>query len=608
MMSRIRSFRWREGLVGAAAGLLGGLVVAWSAQSQASMSAAGGLLGLSLNGGGLMIHLFVALLAGAIFVYLFRNQRGSYAATVSSGVLYGLFWWILGPLTLAPLFWRQGPTWSLDTAGAAMPSLIGHLFFGGIVGLCYYLMVASGKWQVAGGREQVVSGIEAAAVRQRPRIVILGGGFGGVSVAQYLERLSGHGRDLDVTVVSQSNYLLFTPMLAEVASSALQAQHISAPVRACLPYTRFLRGDAEAIDLPARIVQVQTGLTVESLDFDHLVLALGSVPHYHNLPGIAEHSFSLKTLEDASLLRNHVIRLLERADVETESIERQRQLTFVVAGGGFAGTELIAELYDLVYSVLHYYPRVSADELRFVLIHSRERILPELGPELADYALKKLQARGIEFILEARVAGATAEAVLLKDGRQVPTYTLVWTAGNQPHPLLQTLPCQRNKAGAVLTDSALRVLWAGEQRSRGAGEQVAGEIQNPKSKIQNNLWALGDCAQIPDPDHDGQFYPPTAQHALREGKTLAKNIVAALNGRPLKPFRFRTIGLLVALGHRTGAAELRGWRFSGLLAWFMWRTIYLSKLPGLEKKIRVALDWTLDLLFPRDIVLTRSDE
>jgi NADH dehydrogenase len=243
---------------------------------------------------------------------------------------------------------------------------------------------------------------------------------------------------------------------------------------------------------------------------------------------------------------------------------------------------MIAELFDLVYSVLRYYPNIVESELRFVLVHSGDRILPEISAELGAYALRKLQARGIEFLLNVRVAGATPDAVLLNDGSRVPTRTLVWTAGNQPNPLLKTLPCERNRAGAVVAESTLRV------------------------KGFENVWAVGDCAQIPDVYSDGKPCPPTAQHALREGKVVADNVAAALRGNALKPFRFRTIGILVALGHRTAVAEIRGWQFSGLLAWLMWRTIYLSKLPGLEKKVRVALDWTVDLFFSRDIVLTAS--
>ena len=297
-----------------------------------------------------------------------------------------------------------------------------------------------------------------------------------------------------------------------------------------------------------------------------------------------EHAFTLKSLDDATRLRNHVIAQLEQADVNPDSQERRRQLAFVVAGGGFAGTEMIAELFDLVHNVLRYFPNIRREELRFVLVHSRDRILPEISEGLADYALQKLQRRGIEFVLNARVAGATADAVLVQDAPEIPARTVVWTAGNQPNPLLATLPCERNRAGAVIADSTLNL------------------------KGFTNIWVVGDCGQIPDPDRDGAPYPPTAQHAIRQGKAAASNIAKAMEGKPLKPFRFRTLGMLVPLGRRTGVAEIRGLRFSGLLAWLMWRGIYLGLLPGVEKKVRVLFDWVIDLFFPRDIVLTADAE
>jgi NADH dehydrogenase len=321
-------------------------------------------------------------------------------------------------------------------------------------------------------------------------------------------------------------------------------------------------------------------MPAETLGYDDLVLALGAVPHYYGLPGVEEHSFSLKSLGDAIKLRDHVISLLERADAEVDADERKRLLTFVVIGGGFAGTETVAELFDLVRSVFRYYPDIAATDAHFALIHAGERILPELSVDLATYALQKLRARGIDVILKARVAGATADAILLADGSEIPAGTVVWTAGNRPHPLLETLASERNRSGAVVVDGTLRVNGL------------------------EDVWAVGDCAEILDPH--GRPCPPTAQHAMREGKLAAENVVAALRGKDLRPFRFRPLGVLVALGHRTAVAEVRGWKFSGLLAWFMWRTVYLSKLPGLEKKVRVALDWTIELFFPRDIVLTSA--
>jgi len=520
------------------------------------------------------LHLIAAVVVGAGFGRLFRYRKGGQAALTSGGLMVGLLWWVGGPLTVVPLLEGDSPTWSLAEATGVFPNLVSALLYGSLTGLLYFLLVPrAANWPKLLSR--AVPGEPQAPVR----VVIVGGGFGGVGVAQRLERLVLNGSRFTVTLVSQSNYLLFTPMLAEVAGSSLEANHISSPVRASCPRTRFYRGQVTNIDFDERVVHIE-GTSVDSLPYDHLVLAMGSVPNYRDLPGMEEHSFSLKSLQDATALRNHVIGMLERADVEADGDERRRQLTFVVAGGGFAGTEMIAELFDLVHSARGFYPYLSTDELRFVLVHSRDRILPEIGPELADYALQKLRSRGIEFRLEARVAGATGEAMLLADGTEIPTRTLVWTAGNQPNPLLSDLRVERSRTGALVVESTLQVVG------------------------RENLWAVGDCAQIPDPDNPGSYYPPTAQHASREGKAVADNINSVVKGIEPKPFRFKAIGILVALGHRTAVAEIRGRRFSGLLAWFLWRTVYLSKLPGLEKKLRVAIDWTIDLLFPRDIVLS----
>jgi NADH dehydrogenase len=523
-------------------------------------------------------YLALLVFMGAVFGLVFRYQPGAYAGTLSSGLLFGLLLWLIGPLTLVSAMMGHGPTWSVGEVSAAFPSLIGHLLYGGLTSFLFYVGATVVRFLLP---EPAIT----PGVREPVRhVVILGGGFAGISAAQQLEKLCARDSSLEITLVSSSNYLLFTPMLAEVASSGLEAQHISTPARAALFFTRFHRAEVEMVDSEAQLVRIRTGGSspAVALTYDHLVLALGSVPHFHDLPGVAENSFALKTLQDATVLRNHVITMLERADSEPDEAERRRLLTFVVAGAGFAGTEMIAELFDLAHSVLRYYPHVSAGDLRFVLIHSRERILPEISADLADFALRKLQARGIEFLLNRRVASATYQSVQLNDGTDLPTYTLVWTAGNRPNPALATISCEKNQAGAVVVDATLQV------------------------KGFTNMWAVGDCAQIPDVHNQGQFHPPTAQHALRQGWIAAENVFAALQGKPPKVFRFHTLGTLVALGHRTGVAEIRGWKFSGFLAWLMWRTIYLSKLPGLEKKVRVAFDWALDLFFPRDIVLTMN--
>lgn len=520
-----------------------------------------------------VLHFAAAVGVGAVLGGLIPYRKRGQAALISGGLMAGLLWWIVGPLTAAPLLGGVRPTWSLEEAIVVFPNLVSALLFGSMTGLmCFLLVPRAATWPILRTRP-------SSGEPESTHVVVLGGGFGGVAVAQRFEDLVLRGAKYTVTLVSQSNFLLFTPMLAEVAGSSLEPQHISSPLRASCRHTRFYRGQVERIDLENQVIECRGG-TRASLPYDHLVLALGSVPNYRDLPGIEENSFSLKSLDDATMLRNHVIGMLENADVEAVAAERCRQLTFVVAGGGFAGTEMIAELFDLVHSAKRFYPHIVAEELRFVLVHSRDRILPEIGPELAEYALRKLRSRGIEFLLETRVAGATDDALLLADGEPVPTRTIVWTAGNQPNPLLADLPVDRNRSGALMVDSTLAV------------------------KDHHNVWAVGDCAMIPDPDNEGTYYPPTAQHATREGKAAADNIDAVQQGKSPEPFRFKAIGILVALGHRTAVAEIRGRRFSGLLAWLLWRGVYLAKLPGLEKKVRVLLDWSIDLLFPRDTALT----
>ncbi|MBA2580726.1 MAG: NAD(P)/FAD-dependent oxidoreductase [Thermoleophilaceae bacterium] len=575
----MRSLRREDMAIGAAAGLVSGLVLVALTLWQGM--AISGLLGLTGRGPAeVALQLLLATLAGAGLAGVLGYAAQGYSAMVSGGLLAGLLLWIAGPLTVAPLLEGRGPTWSLREAGDVFSSLIADLLFGALTAFLFYMTLAVRR------RGESPSARGGPSEEPRVRVVIAGGGFAGVSVAQGLERHFARDPEVDVTLVSSSNYLLFTPMLAEVASSAVEPAHISAPVRASSARTRFRRGVVQEIDPASGVVQVRTGgsLSDQELPYDHLVLALGSVADFRDLPGVEANSFTLKTLEDAVALRNHVISLLEEAEGEAHSEERRRQLTFVVAGGGFAGTEAIAELFDLVHGVLHYYPSLRAEELRFVLVHSRDRILPEVGERLASYALEKLRARGIDFELERRVESATAGALRLEGGHEIHTHTIVWTAGNRPAPVLAPLSEQLEGKGAIPVEPTLQV------------------VGHP------SLWALGDCASIPDPRRPGASYPPTAQHALREGKLVAGNVAAAIRGEEPKAFAFEPIGVLVALGRRTAVAEIRGRQFSGLAAWIMWRGIYLAKLPGLERKLRVLLDWTLDLFFTRDVVLTGQDE
>jgi NADH:ubiquinone reductase (H+-translocating) len=412
----------------------------------------------------------------------------------------------------------------------------------------------------------------------KKRIVVLGGGFGGVYAAIHLEKLLARESAVELCLVSHNNFFLFTPMLHEIAASDLEITNIVNPLRKLLRKAEVLVGDVNQIDLPNRRVLISCGHRNQPLqiDYDHLVIALGSVTNFYDIPGLADLAIPMKSLRDAIQLRAQIIRRLEEANSECNLADRQSLLTFVVAGGGFAGVETVAALNDFVREALPFYPNLSEDMLRVMLVHSAPVILPELGESLGRHTQKVLAGRGVEIWLNTRVKSMTEDKVFLAYRIPIPCSTLVWTAGTVPSPSIFSLPCAKER-GRIRVNQFLQVPdWP-------------------------DVWAVGDCAFVPDIRNPGESHPPTAQHAIREGKVVAQNIVAALLGRPLRSFSFKTIGLLASIGRRTGVARIFGFNFSGFFAWWMWRTIYLSKLPGLDKKVRVAFDWTLDLLFPKDV-------
>ncbi len=415
---------------------------------------------------------------------------------------------------------------------------------------------------------------------ERTRIVILGGGFAGVTVAKQLER--GLGNAAEITLIDNENFFTFTPLLPEAPSGSLEPKHIVFPLRALLRKTAIRQSQVSRVDLVARTITARHchACGPFTVGFDHLVLALGSIPSFLGLPGVAEHALTIKSLADATGLHAHVVDRLEHADLETEAAARRRLMTFVVGGGGFAGVETLAELNDFVRSSRRFYKNIGADEIRFVLIHSGDRILPEVNPSLSRYALKKLESRKVEILLKTRINSFDGRTLRLSNGESLEIGTLIWAAGTAPSPLLSLVDVPRVKGGKVEADVTMAV------------------------KDRPGIWALGDCAAIPDLARGG-VCPPTAQHALRQAKTLARNLQATIAGGELKPFKYKPLGLLAGLGRRAAVAEICGWKFSGFFAWWLWRTIYLLKLPGWERKLRVAIDWTLDLFFSRDLVYLR---
>ena len=409
------------------------------------------------------------------------------------------------------------------------------------------------------------------------RIVIAGGGFAGLYAAMHFEKRLARRADVEVTLISRDNFILFTPMLHEVAAGDLYPGDIVNPLRRILRHVKVVEADVCTVDLTGRIVGCAGGIAERELnfEFDHLLLTLGSETNFFDMQGLRDWAVTMKNLADASLLRNRMVALFEEAVFHTDDEMRRQLLTFVTAGGGFSGTETTGAVNDFVRDAVRYYPQLSEQLIRVVVVHPGNFLLPELGEELGRYAEHKLRQRNVEVIKGARVASYDGLVVTLSDGTSIPARTLIWTAGVKPSPVIASLPCEKER-GRLLVSEYLAVTG------------VPG------------LWAAGDCAAVPILNTEN-FHPPTAQHGLREGVTVAKNIEAMILDRSLKPFRYKMMGQLASIGHRSGVAMVFGIKFSGFIAWCFWRSVYLMKLPRLAKKLRVMVSWTADLFFGREI-------
>jgi NADH dehydrogenase len=414
------------------------------------------------------------------------------------------------------------------------------------------------------------------------QIVILGGGFAGVYTARALEKLL-RPAEANITLVNRENYWVYQPMLSEVISGSIGIANVVSPIRRLCPRTNLVTREIEDIDLANRAVTVSPGFRPRQLklNYDYLVIALGNVTNFYGMPGMLENAIPFKTLADAMILRNHVIRTLEEADVEEDPELRRKLLTFVVGGGGFSGVEVIAELNDFVRAVKGNYLRLRNDSPRCVLVHSRNRILQEMAEPLALFAQKTLRKRGVEIMLEDRLVAATSEKAILKSGVEIPCKTIVCTVPSTLPPVIQKLKCAKEK-GKLLTNTSLEL-----------------------KDYEGQVWALGDCTAVKTVS--GAEAPPTAQHAIREATTAGTNIAAAIRGGQRAQFAFEGLGTLGSLGHGAAVAQILGVKLSGLVAWVLWRCIYLMKMPGLNRKARIASDWMLHLLFPPDLAQTKLD-
>ena len=399
---------------------------------------------------------------------------------------------------------------------------------------------------------------------------MLGGGFAGSWVARLLGKRGA-------TIVNPDNFSLFTPLLPEAASGTVEPRHVVVPLRQMCPHAELLLGSVKSVDLDSRTALVSTEGGPTPVEYERLVVALGAVSRTLPIPGLAEHGVGFKTLADAIYLRNHVLRRLEAADTADTKAEARRQLTFVFVGAGYAGVEALAESRDLVLDALRYYPRLENVAQRWVLVDAAHAILSEIPRQLGAYATRHLERQAVEIRVDTRLESASAEAVTLSDGERIPTETLVWTAGVKPHPLVAQLGLPVDERGRIVVDDTLAV------------EGVPG------------VWALGDCAAVRNTATPEALDPPTCQHALRQARSLARNLERLSRGRTTRSYGYKMLGQVATLGRHKGIADALGLKFSGFLGWWIARTYHLYQLPLFSRKLRLVADWTTALFFRRDI-------
>jgi NADH:ubiquinone reductase (H+-translocating) len=409
-----------------------------------------------------------------------------------------------------------------------------------------------------------------------PRVLIAGGGYVGLYAALELEKRLEPG-EADIVLVNPENYMVYQPLLPEVASGTLEPRHAVVPLRTALRRTQIISGRLAGLDHTTRSATIERPADDPfELAYDHVVIGIGSMTRVLPVDGLEEHSVGFKTITEAIHLRNHVLNRLEAAEASRDAEVRRRALTFVFVGGGYTGVEALAELEDMAQAACRWFPTISPDEMRWTLIEATDRILPTVSEQLGRYALRVLRSRGIQVLLETTLDEVEDGVLTLSSGEQIAADTLVWVAGVTPHPLVAELGLPFDDKGLLQVDEALRV-----QETDGA-------------------WAGGDNAAVPD--GDGGFHPPTAQHAQREGVRIGANIADVLRGRDVTPFRYSSPGEMITLGNRKGVATLFGRQMSGFKIWLMRRLYYVGQVPTFKRKLRILLDWVVDLPFPRDVV------
>ncbi len=587
---------------------------------------------------GAMLHIITAVSIGVVTgIFLYKSNILNISKR-SNGVIYGLITgivvfvvffipvnqFVLSPEIIDILPEVQPSITEAEVANMIrenqfsimIGSIVMHLVFGVTLGIISSLLeIKFGakyrcpKCEISFSRidslQKHLELVHGTTPIQRKRILILGGGFAGIEVLRRLQNAFEDDVEIDITLVNRDNFFLFTPMLPEVSSGMIETRHIVTPIRAFCKRARFYEANVESIDLENKQVLITKAignpmdpvhLNRHILNYDYLVIGLGGETNFFGMKDLERNAFTLKTLDDAVILRNHVISMLEQADLEHENDHLRKSLvTFVVVGGGFGGVEAVGELNSLVRdSIGAFYHNIDVKkDVRIILVNASGRILPEVSEGLSEFALQKLRESGVEVILNKRLASYTNGEAELDDSTLIATFTLIWAGGVTPSKLIKDLSCEHDKRGRIVVNNYLQV------------------------HKYDRVFALGDCASITDP-HTKKPYPPTAQHAIREGKVAAKNLISIIKNRRekgeaeeekgsgMKRFDYKTKGALAEIGKRTGVGDILGLKVQGFVAWWIWRTYYLANLPMIEKKIRVIVDWTVDLFFKRDVTKLKT--
>jgi NADH:ubiquinone reductase (H+-translocating) len=579
---------------------------------------------------GIAIHMLTAISIGIVVgVFLYKSGILN-ISKLSNGILYGLFagsvvfvaFFIpVYQFVLVPEITRTMTTMNLymTEAGEAyevigknfvtlmVGSVITHLVFGVTLGLVssflsirfgsrYRCSICDISFSRIDSYQKHIELVHGAKPIQQKHILILGGGFAGVKVLTQLQKVFQNDVSIDITLVSRDNFFLFTPMLPEVSSGMIETRNIVTPVRAFCNRAKFYEANIESVDLENKQVVITHAIGKQTdpiewrshtLNYDYLVVALGSETNFFGMTEVARNAFTLKTMSDAIVLRNHVINMLEQADLEHDDISLRKSLmTFVVVGGGFSGVETVGELNDFVRdSIKHFYHNLEVKDVRIILVNSGKRILPEVTDDLADFALQKLRQNKVQVMLNTRLIGVTQDGVSLNDGNVISSNTMIWAGGARPDPFISGLQCKHDNNGRMITNDYL-------------------EVQGHEDSV----FALGDCASIIDPN-TGKPCPPTAQHAIRQAKVAAENIISKIRESEhdkKNVFDYKTKGVMTLIGRRNGVGILLGHKVQGFTAWFFWRFYYLSTLPTVQKKLRVMTDWFIDLFFKRDVTRLKT--